>query len=235
MEGTQQSPAPLGASTTQPNTAKQSENESEVHPTPAAACPAPQQQQQESPSDTDDTEDQAHADDSAGAAAAAGIAETAALGRLGAAIARVDDPFFCSNEVTLPGPISILLKNKYHPFDASSSRIPLKVPASFIHVPPRDPKDSRYLHMGGDPCVFESHEAMAKLRASRLTRECERALRHAFEVSPFGRGNQTVVDASVRKAMQVSGASLVVRGFFFFACLCAISLPRHYLWRHHMP
>lgn len=209
MEDTQQpSVAPLGASATQPNTAQQPEDR--VHPTPPPACPEPQEQPEQSSSDTDDTEDQAHADDVA-AARAAGIAQKAALDRLGAAIARVEDPFFCNNEVALPGPIEILLKPKPHlRWPASASpHLSLKVPASFIYVPPPDNPRSHYSRMC-DGFLFESRQATAKLRGSRLTSECDNALRYAFEASPFGRGNTTVVDESIRKAMQVGGAATIV-------------------------
>eukprot|EP00752_Nemacystus_decipiens_P004489 g4099.t1 len=136
-----------------------------------------------------------------------GERERSALEGLGAAISRVEDPFFCSGEVPVPGPssdaskVTLLLKNRQTPATA----VPLTVPAPFYY---REPQKG-YCHY--DPLQFDGRAAKNKLDSTPLTAEARAAFR-AFEVSPFGHGGETVIDESVRKAMQVKADRIVETG-----------------------
>ena len=129
--------------------------------------------------------------------------EKTALESLGAAISRVEDPFFCSGEVPVPGPssdaskITLRLKHRHTP-----TTVPLTVPAPFYYKEPE--KGPSWRHCSYDPFQFDHRAAKKKLDSTPLTPEARAAFR-AFEVSPFGHGGETVVDESVRKAMQVNG------------------------------
>jgi len=147
--------------------------------------------------------------------------EKLALASLGAAISRVEDPFFCNGEVELPGTepeaepgseawfgsraeklnVTATLLLKPRTGSDSEPPVPLTLPAPFYHKEPEKQGD-RWRHCSYDPLQFNPKASRKKLDESPLTAPARAAFR-AFEVSPFGHGGETVVDESVRKAMQV--------------------------------
>lgn len=120
--------------------------------------------------------------------------EKSALKSLGAAIGRVEDPFFCSGEIRLAAPITLLLKHRKRPDTAP--HIPLRLPKSLYDA--EHEETTNY----GSCMSYNPWGATGTLDETPLTSEAWKAF-GAFEVSPFGRDQQTVVDESVRKATQV--------------------------------
>eukprot|EP00752_Nemacystus_decipiens_P003192 g2953.t1 len=139
--------------------------------------------------------------------------------RIGIAISRIEDPFFCEGNVPLDKPTTLELLPKP------------KTPAHGDGAPSSSTasaKDGASIQLVMPECVYapipaEREAALRKKNFDRalvqetiktvpLKEHFSKLLDEVFEPSPFGHGGNTVLDHSVRKAMQVKADRIVSTG-----------------------